>query len=72
MIKKSFLQGDVVTGRLRLKPNTRNIRDLDIEIDVDFKVYLNIEIDVDFKVYLYIEIDVDFKVYLNIEIDVDF
>merc|ERR1711962_1009037 len=29
--------GDEVRGTFRLKPNTRNIRDLDIEIDVDFK-----------------------------------
>ena len=26
-------------GVFRLKPNDRNIRDLDIEIDVDFQVY---------------------------------
>ena len=26
-------------GVFRLKPNDRNVRDLDIEVDVDFQVY---------------------------------
>jgi len=30
-------KGDEVLGTLRLKPNSRNVRDLDIEIDVDFQ-----------------------------------
>ena len=34
----SISQGDEVLGTLRLKPNSRNVRDLDIEIDVDFQV----------------------------------
>jgi len=30
-------KGDEVRGTFRLKPNSRNVRDLDIEIDVDFQ-----------------------------------
>jgi len=30
-------KGEEIYGSFRLKPNTRNVRDLDIEIDVDFK-----------------------------------
>ena len=31
-------KGEEVYGVFKLKPNTRNVRDLDIEIDVDFQV----------------------------------
>ena len=31
-------QGEEVYGVFRLKPNDRNVRDLDIEVDVDFQV----------------------------------
>jgi len=30
-------KGEEVYGVFKLKPNTRNVRDLDIEIDVDFQ-----------------------------------
>jgi hypothetical protein len=33
-----FVQGEEVYGMFRLSPNGRNVRDLDIEIDVDFAV----------------------------------
>ncbi len=35
-----YVQGEEVYGMFRLSPNGRNVRDLDIEIDVDFAVSL--------------------------------
>ena len=39
MLQRAF-QGEEIYGVFRLKPNDRNVRDLDIEVDVDFQVKL--------------------------------
>ncbi len=38
ILMDSHVQGEEVYGMFRLSPNGRNVRDLDIEIDVDFAV----------------------------------
>ena len=37
-------KGEEIYGVFKLKPNTRNVKDLDIEIDVDFQVSLYSEV----------------------------